>query len=113
MLQKKVYIVTITFASLVMGANIWISVINNPSGTIVTPIPPNVPEYVCKEDQSASECAQLKLTCGNGIPDSGEDCQNCSIDNGCPSGLLCGNLNGGEYYICHYPAGLCLADPAR
>lgn len=112
MLPKEIYIVTITFVLLVMGANIWVFIINNPSNTELIPTLPNPHEYVCSEDQSASECSQMKLTCGNGITDPGEDCQNCAFDTGCPSGLVCGNISGGDDYICHYPAGLCLAGPA-
>lgn len=110
MLQKKAYIFAITLVTLVIGANIWISIINNPNDTTIPP-DPFLPPYVCQDGQPASECAQLRLTCGNGRNDPGEDCKNCAFDNGCPSGLICGNINGGEDYTCHYPAGLCLADP--
>lgn len=109
--QKKFLIVAVTLGSLVIGVSISLFVINNPSSTIVTPPPPNPHEYVCPEGQPASVCSQLKLTCGNGIADPGEDCRNCGFDMGCPSGLICGDIMGSEDYICHYPAGLCSPGP--
>lgn len=112
MIQKKFLIVAVTLVALVMGVSISVFALNNTNSTTVTARLPNAPEYVCPDGQPASECAQLKLTCGNGITDPGEDCQNCAFDSGCPSGLVCGNISGNDDYICHYPAGLCLAGPA-
>ena len=84
---------------------------NSASNASAVPLLPNAPAYVCLGGMPASECAQLKLTCGNAIIDPGEQCNNCAFDAGCPSGLVCGNVDGGENYVCHYPAGLCLAGP--
>ena len=112
MIQKKFLIVGVTIAALIMGVSISVFALNNTNSTTVVSMLPNAPEYACRDGQPASECAQLKLTCGNGIIDPGEDCQNCAFDSGCPSGLVCGNISGSNDYICHYPAGLCLAGPA-
>jgi hypothetical protein len=112
MIGRKPLIISLTLVVLVAGVSISVFALNNTAGTRVVPLLPNAPEYVCPEGMPASECAQLELTCGNGVTDPGEDCQNCAFDAGCPSGLVCGNIGGGEEVTCHYPAGLCLAGPA-
>jgi hypothetical protein len=101
---RVVAFVTLLSIVAVAGVQYIIDVYNPRSYT-------TLPEYACPEDMPASECSQLDLTCGNGITDPGEDCQNCAFDAGCPSGLVCGNIGGGEEITCHYPAGLCLASP--
>jgi hypothetical protein len=112
MIQKKFLIVGVTIIALIAAVSISVYALGNSSGTDVAPRLMNAPQYVCSDGQPASECAQLKLTCGNGVTDPGETCQNCAFDSGCPSGLICGNISGVDEYTCHYPAGLCLAGPA-
>lgn len=112
MIARKTFIIVITLAALISGASISVFAFTNTGGPRAAPLLPNAPAYVCPEGMPPSECAQLKLTCGNGVIDPGEDCLNCAFDAGCPSGLVCGNISGGEEYTCHYPAGLCLAGPA-
>ncbi|MCL5316924.1 MAG: hypothetical protein M1503_01465 [Thaumarchaeota archaeon] len=53
-----------------------------------------------------TECAQLKLTGGNGVIDHGEDCNNCAFDASCARGLVCGRVNNSLDYTCHTPTGL-------
>lgn len=112
MIKKKLLIVTVTLAVLVIGVSFSVFALTNTGRPQVAARLPNAPEYVCPEGMPQSECAQLTLTCGNGVVDPGEDCQNCAFDAGCAAGLVCGNISGGEEYTCHYPAGLCLAGPA-
>jgi hypothetical protein len=112
MISKKPLIIGVTLAVLVSGVSLSVFALTNTSGPSVAALLPNAPSYICPEGMPASDCAQLKLTCGNGVVDPGEDCKNCAFDAGCPSGLVCGNISGGDEYTCHYPAGLCLAGPA-
>ncbi len=112
MIPKKFLIVAATLIVLVIGVSLSVYALNNTGRPTVAARLPNAPEYVCAEGLPQSECAQLKLTCGNGVIDPGEDCNNCAFDAGCASGLVCGNISGGQEFTCHYPAGLCLAGPA-
>jgi len=112
MIQKKILIIAITIVVLITAISISVYALGNSTGNSVAPRLLNAPEYVCSDGQPASECAQLLLTCGNGVIDPNESCQNCAFDAGCPSGLVCGNISGADEYTCHYPAGLCLAGPA-
>lgn len=109
--MRKFLIVVFALVVLITGTSYAVMTFANPSGPGAVALLPNAPAYVCPEGMPASECAQLKLTCGNGVIDPGEDCRNCAFDAGCASSLVCGNVGGGEEYICHYPAGLCLAGP--
>ncbi len=111
-MNKKFLVVGITIITLMVAVSISIFMLSNSSGTNIAPRLINAPRYVCIDGQPASECAQLILTCGNGVTDPGETCQNCAFDSGCPSGLVCQNISGADEYTCHYPAGLCLAGPA-
>ncbi len=111
MIKKKLLIVAATLTVLIIGVSFSVYATSNTARTVAVRLP-NAPEYVCAEGMPQSECAQLKLTCGNGVIDPGEDCHNCAFDAGCASGLVCGNISGGQEYTCHYPAGLCLAGPA-
>jgi hypothetical protein len=112
LIKKKILIVSTTLIVLIIGVSFSVYALNNTSRPQSASLLPNAPKYVCLEGMPQSECAQLKLTCGNGIIDPGEDCHNCPFDAGCASGLVCGNISGGQEYTCHYPAGLCLAGPA-
>lgn len=111
MIKKKLLIVAATLTVLIIGVSFSVYATSTTSGK-AAPLLPNAPEYVCAEGMPQSECAQLVLTCGNGVIDPGEDCNNCAFDAGCASGLVCGNISGGQEFTCHYPAGLCLAGPA-
>ncbi len=111
MIKRKLLIVTVTLIALVASVSFSVFAVSNTGSSRVAARLPNAPEYVCPEGMPRSECAQLVLTCGNGVVDPGEDCRNCAFDGGCASGLVCGNLGGGDNYACHYPAGLCLAGP--
>ena len=111
-MDKKNLIVGMTIISLISAVSIFVYALSISSGTEVAPRLLNAPQYVCSDGQPASECAQLKLTCGNGVTDPNETCQNCAFDSGCSSGLICGNISNGDEYTCHYGAGLCLAGPA-
>jgi hypothetical protein len=104
--------VALTLSVLIIGVSASVYATSNTSGTGVAPHLKNAPKYVCPEGMPQSDCAQLTITCGNGVIDPGEDCHNCAFDAGCASGLVCGNISGGQEYTCHYPAGLCLAGPA-
>ncbi len=109
---RKPLIVVVSLMTLIVGISLSVYASSGTSGAKVSARLPNAPEYACPEGQPAAKCAQLKLTCGNGVVDQGEDCKDCPFDAGCPSGLVCGNIGGGGEYACHYPAGLCLAGPA-
>lgn len=111
MIKKKLLIVAATLTVLIIGVSFSVYATSNTSRGVSARLP-NAPEYVCTEGMPQSECAQLILTCGNGVIDPGEDCNNCAFDAGCASGLVCGNISGGQEFTCHYPAGLCLAGPA-
>jgi hypothetical protein len=112
LVQRKFLIVGATLAVLVVGVSLSVFTLTNTGGQQFEARLPNAPEYVCPAGMPQSECAQLTITCGNGVVDPGEDCRNCAFDAGCASGLVCGNISGGDEYTCHYPAGLCLAGPA-
>ncbi len=112
MIAKKTILIVATIVTLIAGVSLSVFALTNTDRPKVASLLPNAPAYVCPQGMPPSECAQLKLTCGNGVVDPGEDCRNCAFDAGCPSGLVCGDIGGGEVYTCHYPAGLCLAGPA-
>ncbi len=112
MIKKKILIVAATLLVLVIGVSFSVYATSNTSSGTFQARLPNAPEYVCPAGIPHSTCAQLTITCGNGVIDPGEDCHNCAFDAGCASGLVCGNISGGQEYTCHYPAGLCLAGPA-
>lgn len=74
--------------------------------------PRGPPEYDCAIGTPPSECAQLKITCGNGVVDPYETCNNCAFDAGCAAGTVCFRANGSHIYTCNYPAGRCITGPA-
>ncbi|HEY4698839.1 MAG TPA: hypothetical protein VIH27_00500 [Nitrososphaerales archaeon] len=112
MLNNKVLLIPMALLAVILVVSLSLFTFSNTSTVKVLAILPNAPAYTCAEGLPASQCAQLKLTCGNGAVDPGEDCKVCAFDAGCSSGLVCGNISGGDEFTCHYPAGLCLAGPA-
>jgi hypothetical protein len=112
--QKRGLLLLAALLVLVVGFGIsvytWSNPLYRPSPR---PLLPGAPEYVCLEEQTTAECAQLKLTCGNGVIDPGEDCHNCPLDSGCAEGLVCGNTDASEDYVCHYPKGFDQTSPGN
>ncbi len=110
-MNKKILITVSAVLALTTGVSLSIYFVTGTESTAQgAPLLPNAPQFVCPEGAPAAECAQLALTCGNGIIDPGEDCRNCAFDAGCPSSLVCGDISNAGSYVCHYPAGLCLAE---
>ena len=110
-MNKKILITVLAVLVLTVGISLSISLTTGTANTAQgTPLLQNAPKFVCPEGAPAAECAQLELTCGKGVIDPGEHCRNCAFDAGCPSSLVCGDLSNAGNYICHYPAGLCLAE---
>lgn len=110
-MNKKIGITILAISVLTIGVTLSVySVTGTERGSGAAPLLPNAPQFVCPEGAPAAECAQLELTCGNGVIDPGEDCRNCAFDAGCPSSLVCGDISNSGKYVCHYPAGLCLAE---
>jgi hypothetical protein len=100
---------------IVLGVGVGLSVYTLTKPKAIAPLPllPDAPKYVCAEGTPQSECAQLKLTCGNGVIDYGETCNNCAFDAGCASGLICGQVNNSLDYACRSPVGMTRSGPSR
>lgn len=96
---------------IVIGVSLSVYTLTNTAPNI-RPRRVTIPEYDCAIGMPPSECAQLKITCGNGVIDPVEDCNNCPIDAGCASGLFCGKVNESQAYTCNTQAGLWGSHPA-
>ncbi len=111
--QKKLLVTLVVLLVLVIGVSFSVYALSYKEHRVITgPGRFYGPTYDCPEDMPPYECAQLKLTCGNGVIDPGEDCHNCGFDAGCGAGLICGRVNGTQDYACKYPVGLCITGPA-
>ncbi|MCL4436841.1 MAG: hypothetical protein M1503_12505 [Thaumarchaeota archaeon] len=110
--QKKVLIMLAVILIVGISLGFLVYTLTKPKPISPYPLLPNAPKYVCAESLPQAECAQLKLTCGNGIIDPYETCNNCAFDAGCAAGLICGRANGTQDYTCKYPVGLCITSPA-
>lgn len=109
--QKKFLVLLFVIIVLGIGAGLSAYTLTKPKTTIA-PLLPGAPEYVCPDGMPQAECAQLKLTCGNGVIDPGEDCNKCAFDASCASGLICGRVNNSLDYACRRPTGLDRTSPA-
>ena len=65
-----------------------------PTGYVLAPHYPNANVYPCPSGMDATQCANFKASCGNGVCDPNESCATCPLDCGVPGQLTCDPYTG-------------------